>query len=669
MKIGQLPRVLAGHLASSVSTAAERLVYRPSGPRRAAPSRAVRLPGFLHPSVASPDFGDRFRVRFPHDAAVIVDAADQAVKRRLRIRRAEAVDLDVFRRRTDLRAYPRETGFSPVALAQASLIPWHFDVNSGVAWPSHRFFTDLRWNAPGADPTAPWELSRCQHFVTLGQAYALTHDEVYAKAFSEQIDDWIRANPPKYGINWVSLSNIGLRAVNWLVAWELFHRSPSVSGVVKERLPGALWEHGRHLRSHAVRTPRSGTTDDLAGLLGLAAIARATGESEWWRIAHNEMVAGMAAQAYTDGFHGEASTADHRLALETVLAFSILATADDPGGTGSRAVSLTNSAGREFHDGFFRMGDVLLRLMDSEARVPLIGDNDSRRAFVLRSREDNDMGYLSDLATLFFGDERLRLRRPATSEGCWLFGLDAVETLEPLGEPPSAVPALTGEASGLATLRGPTDVLILLAQPNGLTGAGRHAHNDKLSLCLSVGRDVFLADPGTYLYSSAPEERNAFRCTGAHSTVQVDNEEQNDAQARIVERKEYRLSARHDGYRGLADPVIHRRSVERIESPLSWIIEDELDGGDDHGLRWRFVAGPAISVAADGSTARLVGLDGELEMSVHPATLRFHVESARLAPAYGVAVPTPVLSLSWRGKLPFRTTFTVVWRRRSGGDA
>ncbi len=45
------------------------------------------------------------------------------------------------------------------------------------------------------DVKVPWELSRCQHFTTLGQAYWLTGDERYAREFVDEVSDWIARNP------------------------------------------------------------------------------------------------------------------------------------------------------------------------------------------------------------------------------------------------------------------------------------------------------------------------------------------------------------------------------------------------------------------------------------------------------------------------------------------
>jgi hypothetical protein len=60
--------------------------------------------------------------------------------------------------------------------------------------------------------------------------------------------------------------------------------------------------------------------------------------------------------------------------------------------------------------------------------------------------------------------------------------------------------------------------------PNGTNGNGGHNHNDQLSIELQVDGVDVSADPGTYLYTSNPEERNNFRSVQAHNTLRTDHE-------------------------------------------------------------------------------------------------------------------------------------------------
>ncbi|MFV0241093.1 MAG: heparinase II/III family protein, partial [Lacrimispora sphenoides] len=77
----------------------------------------------------------------------------------------------------------------------------------------HTFLFDLRWDMertyepvhfdqevvwdymPGDDPEFIFQFNRHQFFICLGQAYARTGDEKYAKTFAELLDYWIKNNP------------------------------------------------------------------------------------------------------------------------------------------------------------------------------------------------------------------------------------------------------------------------------------------------------------------------------------------------------------------------------------------------------------------------------------------------------------------------------------------
>jgi hypothetical protein len=50
----------------------------------------------------------------------------------------------------------------------------------------------------------------------------------------------------------------------------------------------------------------------------------------------------------------------------------------------------------------------------------------------------------------------------------------------------------------------------------GQYGVGGHAHNDQLSIELSVDGKDWIADPGSYLYTPLPERRNEYRSARAH---------------------------------------------------------------------------------------------------------------------------------------------------------
>jgi hypothetical protein len=63
--------------------------------------------------------------------------------------------------------------------------------------------------------------------------------------------------------------------------------------------------------------------------------------------------------------------------------------------------------------------------------------------------------------------------------------------------------------------------LAIRCGPVGQNGVGGHAHNDQLHLELMVDGKQWITDPGTHVYTPLPEERNAYRSTGAHFTPRL----------------------------------------------------------------------------------------------------------------------------------------------------
>ena len=108
-------------------------------------------------------------------------------------------------------------------------IDWHIDFKSGYRWNPKTFYAFIKYgNKLGVDVKVPWELSRFQHLILLGQAYQLTKNKKYAVEFENQILDWIDNNPVGFGVNWRCAMDIAIRASNWLIAKEYFQDSDDI---------------------------------------------------------------------------------------------------------------------------------------------------------------------------------------------------------------------------------------------------------------------------------------------------------------------------------------------------------------------------------------------------------------------------------------------------------
>src|SRR5215831_8338183 len=196
--------------------------------------RQAQRPFFLGPNQREP-WTAGFTTRFPSSAAAAIAAADSAVRH----------EFDLL-------------GSGPIALG--SRLPWHTDFKTGREWPL-QYASDIEYNELDrpTDVKVPWELSRCQHFTALGQAYWLTRDERYAQEFVAQVDDWVDRNPWAYGVNWACAMDVALRAVSWLWGFYFFADAPACrSPRFRSRLLRALLLHGEYVATHLERADVNG---------------------------------------------------------------------------------------------------------------------------------------------------------------------------------------------------------------------------------------------------------------------------------------------------------------------------------------------------------------------------------------------------------------------------
>jgi len=269
----RLSSFLTSKARGRLSRPLERVLYKYKVPipnARLVNRKLLKI-GVLHPEVFSPAFPEFLKAQFPTDYARIIERANNACNLVFDLLGSGPVDLNSVKARPDLRFYlrrGRDTIWTPGHVG--GKVPWHFDFKAGIGWDPRTFFTDIRYgDAVGIDVKIPWELSRGHHLVTLGQAYQLTKTERYAECLCDLILDWIRQNPPKFGVNWSSPMEVAIRASNWLVAWQLVEKSTSVPRGFESQLIQSLWEHGCHLWRHLEWGRRLSTNHLIANLAGL----------------------------------------------------------------------------------------------------------------------------------------------------------------------------------------------------------------------------------------------------------------------------------------------------------------------------------------------------------------------------------------------------------------
>ena len=558
-------------------------------------------------------------------------------------------------------------------------IDWQLEPVSGRRSPQIHWscVNPLDISAVG-DSKVVWELNRHQWLIHLGQAYRLTHDETYARAFATYLRQWIRANPPGAGINWASSLEAALRILSWSWALFLFRGSKALSPELFVRILDGISHHAGHVEKYLSYyfAPNTHLTGEALGLFYAGTLFPELRPASRWRdLGARILIEESERQILPDGVYFEQSTCYQRYTAEIYLHFLILAERNK--------VSLPSA----LTDRIQRLLDVLLALTRPNGSLPDIGDADAGWLLPFDVRAADDSRGVFALAAAFFDrtDYAWAARGPAP-ETVWLLGParhKEYRRLKPSAPRTSRMQVYAN--GGYVIMRNSwardAHQLIFDVGPLSSPKSG-HGHADLLAIQCSVFGEPYIVDPGTYCYTSEPAWRDFFRGSAAHSTVTVDGEGQaistgpfhwkDRPQARLrrwFSTAEYDLAdAEHDAYRRLADPVLHRRRVIFVK-PRYWIIIDDLLGGAAHQIDLRLQLADVQANSEPMDWIRVHGKTGGalLIRTFGSAPLRTRLVAGSvepiqgwISPVYGRRQPAPVLISSGFMTLPFRAVTLLI---------
>ena len=207
-------------------------------------------------------------------------------------------------------------------------IDWQKDYKSNFRWDQKLPFDKQRQlTKPGADIKVPWELSRFQHLPPMAIfAHAFPElTETILKEFRNQILDFIATNPYAMGANWNCPMDVGIRAANILVAYDILKPIDSYSildNSFDKILANAMYEHGLFIASHLEYSELITSNHYLSNICGLLFISAYLNNSEeincWLAFSVQEFFNEFEKQFHQDGSNFEASTSYHRLSGELI---------------------------------------------------------------------------------------------------------------------------------------------------------------------------------------------------------------------------------------------------------------------------------------------------------------------------------------------------------------
>ena len=564
-------------------------------------------------------------------------------------------------------------------------IDWFLDPVRRLRFPNdvpHKDWNLFEMRPGNADIKYPWELSRCQHLLALGQAYLLARQgdggkddragDAFAAEILDQCEDFITANPIGIAINWTCTMDVALRVANWCFALALIKDCRALPPERLERVYRHLFDTGLFIVANLENHYEVTSNHFLSNIVGLHVLAGEFCDLEigrrWDAYCRQCLEEEIVVQMLDDGADYESSVPYHRLVAELFLGSWQLAQIQKHPLSPAYGVRLERAV------------DLLAGVLRPDGLMPVIGDCDDGRLMIAAGYgcwDPRDGRHLMAAAAGALEKPRWLAHcgghagaADAVWEAFW-WGVepDALTELHATVDgPPEAESRLFADA-GIVVSRSFDGGGSYLAVSNGIVGTsgfGNHKHNDLLSFEYFDRGQALIVDPGSYVYTSDFDARNQFRSTPWHNTIVIDGVEQNEFRPEWIFRmfEKARPShirfedldadtmvyeGSHDGYQvRLDDGVVHNRRFthERTSGRLS--IEDRLEGRGTHEARWHFHFAPGVSPRlCDGAT----GLDLEAggchwRLEWDDQTFVADLIESSISPSYGVRVESRALRLS-----------------------
>ena len=602
-----------------------------SGSLDEAPARFFFEPSDLHRLVAL------LRERLPAEADLLVERAQRICEHRFDLLGYEKLD------------YGRE-------------IDWHRDAVHGKRAPRKPWYQIrfLDFDQVG-DAKITWELNRHQHLVTLAKAYCVTKEERFVTELLHQWYHWQQENPYPIGINWASSLEVAYRSLSWLWVRYFLTDCPAVPSQFRYDLDRALALNARHIERFLSTyfSPNTHLLGEGVGLFFIGTLCPQFLSAQRWQRKGWEIVLQEAQrQVLRDGMHFEQSTYYHVYALDLFLHARMLARRNQV----PIPAALDETLEKMLE---------LMRALGQDGTFPRFGDDDGGRVFdSARSRTPQLLDPLATGAVLFGRADFKATAGGLHEEALWLLGAEGVAQFDQI---PSVRPlgASVGfESSGIYVMASPEPLAQKLVIDAGAFGVGRagHGHADALSLYLTVNGREWLTDPGTFSYVSGEAERNFFRGTGAHNTLQVDGCSQAEPAGPFAWRSlpDVRVEnwvagetfdlfvGHHTGYCRLPQPVTHRRCVFYLKQRF-WLVRDQATGDGRHQLDlcwhlspnvsdFKTVGNAIVGAAKDKQTLFLLPMEG------HGWLQEF--SQGWWSPVYGRKEQSPMLHFRTESHLP-----------------
>ncbi len=475
-------------------------------------------------------------------------------------------------------------GGEPVPLGAP--LDWHRDPETGEAWPL-AFWTQLHPNFAGCgEARTIWEVGRQGYLYDLGKAAWLTGDERAAEAARSHIDSWIEQNPPLHGIHWFSPLECAIRIVAWTFTLHWLRESSALDDAFLRRCLTSIARQATFIAENISRfsSTNNHTIGEAVGLLTAGVILPGSPRAESWRDTGRELLE----QVLPEQMHRDGVPVEQAFHYATfLLDWSIF---------GLRLGEQNDIDWSPRYRGALSMlGGFFQSVLPEGGALPAIGDSDDGFALGLLGGNDRPGPAALNLCAAWARrTDWVRPHEPVDEKTLWLLGNDSVDWLRGVEAARPATGLTTMRMGGYTVHRGRVDeseeFLLFDHGPMGMPPLRGHGHADALQICLSLGGEALLVDPGTYRYHRGGVWRDYFRGLRAHNTASLDLEnpfsplgpfqwgDGIDGRVELAWHQDgiVRLKGAHDAWQVAGIAGTHSRWVLRLE-PGIWLVIDRIE--------------------------------------------------------------------------------------------
>lgn len=519
---------------------------------------------------------------------------------------------------------------------------WHYDFNAQYNYKlTHYSRVRKVNNKKGVDIKNVWEVSRMQYLLAPSLYWKLTGDERYAKFVVKVIDDWINQNKYQEGPNWNISMEVGIRISNILLAFQVIFDSESVDDQFAVKVYTSAYQHLKFILKNEENIAGRTSNHYLGGILGITAVVTTFPSLDKKgkiikyvdEAAHHE----INKQIFPDGVSFEGSTSYQRLVGEM---FSFL------------AIMLKNAnieLSKTYIKKLNKMAYFTQSITKPNGEIVQIGDNDGGRVFVLT--KDNNLNHMQFINLAHF-----------LSTGTTLNNEYEYWNMIFIGNPPtkSSIPLIkyniTFPDSKIAVVKSEELFFLISSIDSHEYDMGGHTHNDKLSFELCYKGENFIVDPGTAVYTSDPALRNKMRSVASHSTVMINNSEQNRFKSNSLFDSLYDCKTSLEMTENNGEVLIsgeifqthnnnlitHSRKVKIGKSKIN--ITDKIMGGFS-ALTHYFVLDPEVVIDVNNHIITLRNNGAEIQIKTTSAT-NINVIEGYYSPTYGEWIRNSIIEIN-----------------------